>query len=204
MKETEGGLREGRVLHVHQSLYAFLHNRGLLESGGVFVTRAMSLTSVVPRLRPHPLLVGRRHKKIPPTPDFYAGGASPAKTPSTWEYSNTPAASPYAGATPAWNPSSRTPVGSPCATPARNLSSRTAAESPRPGGETLASLPHSRSDHFVFRGGETPTWASRGRETSTWASNELSEDEGQVLEMNLSDDTSDVYSKLSSFLISTR
>lgn len=79
MKETEGGLREGRVLHVHQSLYAFLHNRGLLESGGVFVTRAMSLTSVVPRLRPHPLLVGRRHKKIPPTPDFYAGGASPAK-----------------------------------------------------------------------------------------------------------------------------
>jgi transcription elongation factor len=183
MKETEGELREGRVLHVHQSHYAFLHNRGLLQTGGVFVTRAMSLVSVVPRLRSHQVLpVGRWHKKptsapIPLTPDFYTGGASPAGTPSTGEYySNTPAASPYAGATPAWNPSSRTPAGS-----------------PRAGGETLAPLPHSRSDHSALRGGETPIWGST----------ELPGDEGPMLEMDFTDDSSDVCGKLSSFLIST-
>lgn len=157
MKETEGELREGRVLHVHQSHHAFLHNRGLLQSGGVFVTRAMSLVSVVPRLRSHQLSPVRRlHKKPTSAPihlmrDFHTGGASRAGTPSTGE--KTPPASPYAGATPAWNPSSRTPTGS-----------------PRAGGETLAPLPH---------------------------------DEGPMMEMDLSDDSSDVCGKLSSFLIST-
>ena len=41
--------RQGRVLHVHRSLYAFLHNRDIVENGGVFVTYARSLGSIVPR-----------------------------------------------------------------------------------------------------------------------------------------------------------
>lgn len=49
MKETQGEARKGRVLHIHQSHYAFLHNRDLTENGGVFVTRAMGLVSVAPK-----------------------------------------------------------------------------------------------------------------------------------------------------------
>jgi transcription elongation factor SPT5 len=37
------------VLHVHQSFFAFLHNRDIVENGGVFVTRARSLASVTPK-----------------------------------------------------------------------------------------------------------------------------------------------------------
>ncbi|KAJ7713958.1 transcription elongation factor Spt5 [Mycena maculata] len=49
MKETEGEARKGRVLHIHQAFYAFLHNRDIVENGGVFVTRARSLISLAPK-----------------------------------------------------------------------------------------------------------------------------------------------------------
>jgi transcription elongation factor SPT5 len=41
--------RKGRVLHIHQSYFAFLHNRDIIENGGVFVTRARSLASLAPK-----------------------------------------------------------------------------------------------------------------------------------------------------------
>ena len=41
--------RKGRVLHIHQSFFAFLHNRDVPENGGVFVTRARSLVSLAPK-----------------------------------------------------------------------------------------------------------------------------------------------------------
>jgi transcription elongation factor SPT5 len=34
---------------VHQSFFAFLHNREIIENGGVFVTRARSLVSLAPK-----------------------------------------------------------------------------------------------------------------------------------------------------------
>ncbi|KAF5388735.1 hypothetical protein D9757_004857 [Collybiopsis confluens] len=49
MKESEGEGRKGRVLHIHQSHFAFLHNREIIENGGVFVTRARGLVSVAPK-----------------------------------------------------------------------------------------------------------------------------------------------------------
>ncbi|KAH9030088.1 hypothetical protein EDB84DRAFT_1495355 [Lactarius hengduanensis] len=49
MKENDGEGRKGRVLHVHQSFFAFLHNREIIENGGVFVTRARSLVSLAPK-----------------------------------------------------------------------------------------------------------------------------------------------------------
>ncbi|KAG9084752.1 transcription elongation factor spt5, partial [Ceratobasidium sp. 370] len=49
MKEMDGEMRKGQVLHIHQSTYAFLHNRDIAENGGVFVTRARSLVSVAPK-----------------------------------------------------------------------------------------------------------------------------------------------------------
>ncbi|KAN0111674.1 hypothetical protein V8E52_008235 [Russula decolorans] len=49
MKENDGECRKGRVLHVHQSFFAFLHNREIIENGGVFVTRARSLVSLAPK-----------------------------------------------------------------------------------------------------------------------------------------------------------
>ncbi|KAJ6593750.1 hypothetical protein B0H19DRAFT_1091862 [Mycena capillaripes] len=49
MKETEGEGRKGRVLHIHQAFWAFLHNRDIVENGGVFVTRARSLVSLAPK-----------------------------------------------------------------------------------------------------------------------------------------------------------
>ncbi|KAH9993332.1 early transcription elongation factor of RNA pol II, NGN section-domain-containing protein [Russula compacta] len=49
MKENDGEGRKGRVLHVHQSFFAFLHNREIMENGGVFVTRARSLVSLAPK-----------------------------------------------------------------------------------------------------------------------------------------------------------
>lgn len=36
-------------MHIHQSFFAFLHNRDILENGGVFVTRARSLASLAPK-----------------------------------------------------------------------------------------------------------------------------------------------------------
>lgn len=41
--------RKGRVIHIHQSFYAFLHNRDVTENSGVFVTRARSLVSLAPK-----------------------------------------------------------------------------------------------------------------------------------------------------------
>ncbi|KAJ7497170.1 transcription elongation factor SPT5 [Mycena latifolia] len=49
MKEIEGEARKGRVLHIHQAFFAFLHNRDITENGGVFVTRARSLVSLAPK-----------------------------------------------------------------------------------------------------------------------------------------------------------
>ncbi|CAE7113529.1 unnamed protein product [Rhizoctonia solani] len=49
MKEAEGEMRKGQVLHIHQSTYAFLFSREIAENGGVFVTRARSLVSVAPK-----------------------------------------------------------------------------------------------------------------------------------------------------------
>ncbi|KAJ7594369.1 transcription elongation factor SPT5 [Mycena floridula] len=49
MKEVDGEGRKGRVLHIHQSFFAFLHNRDITENGGVFVARARSLASVAPK-----------------------------------------------------------------------------------------------------------------------------------------------------------
>ncbi|KAG1749697.1 uncharacterized protein EDB91DRAFT_1109150 [Suillus paluster] len=49
VKEIEGESRKGRVLHIHQSFFAFLHNRDILENGGVFVTRCRSLASLAPK-----------------------------------------------------------------------------------------------------------------------------------------------------------
>ncbi|KAF9267245.1 transcription elongation factor Spt5 [Marasmius fiardii PR-910] len=49
MKEVDGEGRKGRVLHIHQSFFAFLHNRDVVENGGVFVARARSLISLAPK-----------------------------------------------------------------------------------------------------------------------------------------------------------
>ncbi|KAI0062514.1 transcription elongation factor Spt5 [Artomyces pyxidatus] len=49
VKENDGEGRKGRVLHIHQSFFAFLHNRDIAENGGVFVTRARSLVSLAPK-----------------------------------------------------------------------------------------------------------------------------------------------------------
>ncbi|KAH9934104.1 transcription elongation factor Spt5 [Amylocystis lapponica] len=49
VKEIDSEGRRGRVLHTHQSFFAFLHNRDYNENGGVFVTRARSLVSLAPK-----------------------------------------------------------------------------------------------------------------------------------------------------------
>ncbi|KAH0831224.1 hypothetical protein J3R83DRAFT_13804 [Lanmaoa asiatica] len=49
VREVDGEGRKGRVLHIHQSFFAFLHNRDIPENGGVFVTRARSLASLAPK-----------------------------------------------------------------------------------------------------------------------------------------------------------
>ncbi|KAG8701973.1 transcription elongation factor spt5, partial [Ceratobasidium sp. 395] len=49
MKEIDGEMRKGQVLHIHQSTYASLHNRDIAKNGGVFVTRARSLVSAAPK-----------------------------------------------------------------------------------------------------------------------------------------------------------
>ncbi|KAG9308343.1 hypothetical protein JVU11DRAFT_12109 [Chiua virens] len=49
VREVDGESRKGRVLHIHQSFFAFLHNREVPENGGVYVTRARSLASLAPK-----------------------------------------------------------------------------------------------------------------------------------------------------------
>ncbi|KII93202.1 hypothetical protein PLICRDRAFT_130771 [Plicaturopsis crispa FD-325 SS-3] len=49
VKEIDGEGRKGRVVHIHQSFFAFLHNRDIVENGGIFVTRARSLASLAPK-----------------------------------------------------------------------------------------------------------------------------------------------------------
>ncbi|KAF5384247.1 hypothetical protein D9615_003416 [Tricholomella constricta] len=49
VKEVDSEGRKGQVLHIHQSFFAFLHNREITENGGVFVTRARSLASLAPK-----------------------------------------------------------------------------------------------------------------------------------------------------------
>ncbi|KAG6868041.1 hypothetical protein C0993_008019 [Termitomyces sp. T159_Od127] len=72
VKEVDGEGRKGRVLHIHQSIFAFLHNREIVENGGVFVTRARSLASIAPKgnlLRP-----GTDLSKMNPTIGAPLGG----------------------------------------------------------------------------------------------------------------------------------
>lgn len=110
MKEIRGESREGRVLHVYQSHHAFLHNRGLLESGGVFVTQAMELVSVSPRHRfSEPWRTVPKSSRALASPHPNAGGAT-----SRICNSITPTPTPYVGSsTPAWNPHAQTPLGIP-------------------------------------------------------------------------------------------
>ncbi|KAG6337015.1 hypothetical protein ID866_2075 [Astraeus odoratus] len=49
VREIEGEGRKGRVVHIHQSFFAFLHNRDIAENGGIFVTRCRSLASLAPK-----------------------------------------------------------------------------------------------------------------------------------------------------------
>jgi transcription elongation factor SPT5 len=45
VKETQGELRQGKILHIHRS-FAFLYNRELNENLGVFVSRTTNLATV--------------------------------------------------------------------------------------------------------------------------------------------------------------
>lgn len=52
MKEVHANGRDGRtgrILHIHRSMFAFLHNREITENGGVFVAYARSLVSTAPK-----------------------------------------------------------------------------------------------------------------------------------------------------------
>lgn len=184
MKEIQGELREGRVLHVHQSHYAFLHNRSLLESGGVFVTRATELVSMNPKFRVHEPSSTRRwrtgSRPMPAlsTSEAYVGAALPAGNATSWNrYSMTPDTSPYVGGlTPAWNPNSSTPVGS----------------------------PRARSETPVFlrsRLRECPV--SAGEETPVRTPEQMSWDHTQTMDIDPLNDVSDPYGKFnfSIFLI---
>ena len=53
-------------MHIHQSFYAFLHNRDITENGGVFVTRARSLASLAPKSSPLKLAPGADLSKMNP------------------------------------------------------------------------------------------------------------------------------------------
>ncbi|KZT26128.1 transcription elongation factor Spt5 [Neolentinus lepideus HHB14362 ss-1] len=72
VKEIDGEGRKGRVLHIHQSHFAFLHNRDYNENGGVFVTRARSLASLAPR--GNLLKAGTDLSKMNPAMSGGAGG----------------------------------------------------------------------------------------------------------------------------------
>ncbi|KAF5365197.1 hypothetical protein D9758_005324 [Tetrapyrgos nigripes] len=73
MKEVDGEGRKGRVLHIHQSFYAFLHNRDITENGGVFVTRARSLVSLAPKSNPLKLAPGADLSKMNPAMQTQGG-----------------------------------------------------------------------------------------------------------------------------------
>jgi transcription elongation factor SPT5 len=45
VKETQGELRQGSILHIHRS-FAFLYNREINENMGVFVARTVNLATV--------------------------------------------------------------------------------------------------------------------------------------------------------------
>lgn len=150
-----------------------------------------------PRFHPHESLPTRRWRKGPSppptllTPNAYTGYASPAETPGTRKaYSTTPAASPYVGgSTPAWNPSSRTPMGAGGELPAQTPDPSLLEYSMFRGGgdETPAQTHHSRlPKHSALGGGETPRWTSV----------ELSVD--HMMDMDLSDD--DPYGKFTSLI----
>ncbi|KIK19668.1 hypothetical protein PISMIDRAFT_107110, partial [Pisolithus microcarpus 441] len=49
IRKIKGENRKGRVLHIHQSFFAFLHNHDVPENGGVFVTHCHSLASLAPK-----------------------------------------------------------------------------------------------------------------------------------------------------------
>lgn len=52
VKETAGQfsrMRQGQVLHVYQSMIAFLHNREYTQNGGVFIARARTLEPLAPK-----------------------------------------------------------------------------------------------------------------------------------------------------------
>ncbi|KAG6909324.1 hypothetical protein DXG01_001123 [Tephrocybe rancida] len=72
VREVEGEARKGRVLHIHQSFFAFLHNREIVENGGVFVTRARALASIAPK--GNVLRAGTDLSKMNPTVGAPMGG----------------------------------------------------------------------------------------------------------------------------------
>ncbi|CAL1710127.1 unnamed protein product [Somion occarium] len=74
VKEIDGEGRKGRVLHTHQSFFAFLHNRDYPENGGVFVTRARSLASLAPKGSNLLKLGGTDLSKMNPLMNAPAGG----------------------------------------------------------------------------------------------------------------------------------
>ena len=52
VKEVAGAfsqMRQGQVLHVHQSMIAFLHNREYTENGGIFIVRTRNLEPLAPK-----------------------------------------------------------------------------------------------------------------------------------------------------------
>lgn len=70
------------MLHVYRSLYAFLHNRDLVENGGIFVCYARSLGPLIPRSRnqPTPLNPTGTPMGPPGAPNLYgAAGAAPRR-----------------------------------------------------------------------------------------------------------------------------
>ncbi|KIM27821.1 hypothetical protein M408DRAFT_159565, partial [Serendipita vermifera MAFF 305830] len=54
VKEIDGENRRGVVLHIHQATFAFLHNREIVQDGGIFVTRCRSLAPIAPKGAPNP------------------------------------------------------------------------------------------------------------------------------------------------------
>jgi transcription elongation factor SPT5 len=41
-------------MHIHQAIYAFLHNREIVQDGGIFVARCRSLAPIAPKGAPKP------------------------------------------------------------------------------------------------------------------------------------------------------
>lgn len=49
VKEADGEGRQGTILHIYKGVFAWLRNREMTANGGVFTTRANSLTSTAPK-----------------------------------------------------------------------------------------------------------------------------------------------------------